>query len=95
MVIFLTILLSNTYLISYEHFFLLFHFNINENLIFRRFDMMFLSCSSDSEKSERKAKKEDKKKKVMPGPVHFGSNEPVILAELDPQVCYIMFISNS
>jgi len=51
--------------------------------------MIFLLCSSDSEKSERKAKKEDKKKKVMPGPVHFGSNEPVILAELDPQVCYI------
>jgi hypothetical protein len=43
-------------------------------------------CSSDSEKSERKAKKEEKKRKVMPGPVHFGSNEPVILAELDPQV---------
>ncbi len=46
----------------------------------------FSWCSSDSEKSERKAKKEEKKRKVMPGPVHFGSNEPVILAELDPQV---------
>jgi hypothetical protein len=48
--------------------------------------VIFSWCSSDSEKSERKAKKEEKKRKVMPGPVHFGSNEPVILAELDPQV---------
>ena len=45
---------------------------------------MILS-SSDSEKSDNKTSKE-KKKKVNPGPVHFGSSEPVILVELDPQV---------
>ncbi len=50
------------------------------------YSILLFWCSSDSEKSERKAKKEEKKRKVMPGPVHFGSNEPVILAELDPQV---------
>jgi hypothetical protein len=60
----------------------------NENPRYLTVLIWFCVFSSDSEKSDKKSssKKEEKKKKVMPGPVHIGTSEPVILLELDPQV---------
>lgn len=39
-----------------------------------------------SENEDKSEKKKEKKKKSLPAPVHFGSNEPVIMGELDPAV---------
>ena len=41
--------------------------------------------SSDNDEKEKK-RKEEKKKKALPGPVHFGTNEPVLMGDLDPEV---------
>jgi len=43
--------------------------------------------SSENEDKEKRVKKEDKKKKKgLPAPVHFGTNEPMLMEELDPEV---------